>query len=159
MQELQKLPQIFLSMYLPANFGNKDTSGDYSPIESGNPVPQSWMYPFNIELTYKNEAGQATTIKRTFNIDIPVKRNWLTTIDSKDFWTDNSNITVSIDHRFEGAINIESETVTVNSANELQEAIDNCVKSVPKCYSRTLKLVLGNDINADENKIIYGNSR
>jgi len=142
------------TMYLPANFGSADTSGDYSPVETGNPVPQSWMYPFNIELTYKNEAGQATTIKRAFNIDIPVKRNWLTTIDSKDFFADNSNITVSVDHRFEGTINIEPETVTVNTANELQQAIDRFCKIAPNGKWSYGNIVLGADINADENTII-----
>ena len=139
------------TMYLPANFGTEDTSGDYLPVESGTPVPQSWMYPFDIEVTYKNESGEPTTIKRSFDIDIPVKRNWLTTIDAANFWTDNSNITVSIDHRFEGFIDNTVETVTVKTANELQEAIDKICNDAESGTWNTGKIVLGDDINADEN--------
>jgi len=142
------------TMYLPVNKGTEDTSGDYAPVETGVSVPQSWMYPFNVEVTYKNETGVATKITRKFNIDIPVKRNWLTTIDSKDFWTDNSNITVSIDHRFDGFIDIEPETVTVTTANELQEAIDRFCRIAPDNKWAYGKIVLGADINADENTII-----
>ncbi len=114
------------TMYLPVNFGTKDTSGTYDPEESGNPVPQSWMHPFDIEVKYKNASGQPTLpIKRSFDIDIPIKRNWLTTIDATDFWTDNSRITVSIDHRFEGFINMEPEKIVVNNFVELRDAFSN----------------------------------
>ena len=137
------------TMYLPANSGTMDTSNNDSPVESGTPV--SWMYPFNIEVTYKNESGESITIKRSFDIDIPVKRNWLTTIDATNFWTDNSKITVSVDHRFEGFINTPAETVTVKTADELQEAIDKICNDAKSGTWNTGKIVLGADINADEN--------
>jgi len=136
------------TMYLPANFGTKDTSGKYTSVESGNPVPQSWMYPFNIEVTYINESGQSTMLKRSFEIDIPVKRNWLTTIDAADFWTDNSNITVSIDHRFEGFTDKEPETVSVMTAGELQAAIDKICDEALAGKTTVGKIVLGSDIDA-----------
>jgi lipoprotein len=128
------------TMYLPANFGTGES--DYSPVEPGTPVPQSWMYPFDIEVTYKNGVGTSTTIKRSFNIDIPVKRNWLTTIDAANFWTVNSNITVSIDHRFEGFIKIEPKTYMVMTETELREA----VKAIEATQTRTGKIILGTDI-------------
>ncbi|MEY8684704.1 DUF6562 domain-containing protein [Bacteroides sp. AN502(2024)] len=130
------------TMYLPVNFGTEDTSGKYTPVESGNPVPQSWMHPFDIEVTYKNESGTTTTIKRSFEIDIPIKRNWLTTIDAADFWTDNSRITVSIDHRFEGFIYKEPETYYVYTGKELRDAIT----AIEKTSERTGRIVLGANI-------------
>lgn len=136
------------TMYLPANFGTTDTSDDYLPVESGTPVPQSWMYPFDIEVTYKNESGNLTTIKRSFDIDIPVKRNWLTTIDAANFWTDNSNITVSIDHRFEGFIHKTMETYMVRTEAELRAA----VKAIEATQTRTGKIVLGDDITLASEK-------
>lgn len=139
------------TMYLPANFGTEDKTGAYSPVESGTPVPQSWMYPFDIEVTYKNESGEPTTIKRSFDIDIPVKRNWLTTIDAANFWTDNSNITVSIDHRFEGFIDKKPETVVVKNEAELRTAIGNIKKST----NHVGRIVLGADITLGEYHDLY----
>ncbi|WP_390471550.1 DUF6562 domain-containing protein [Bacteroides ovatus] len=139
------------TMYLPANFGTEDTSDNYLPVESGTPVPQSWMYPFDIEVTYKNELGKLTAIKRSFDIDIPVKRNWLTTIDAANFWTDNSNITVSIDHRFEGFIDKKPETVVVKNEAELRTAIGNIKKST----NHVGRIVLGADITLGEYHDLY----
>jgi len=139
------------TMYLPANLGVEDTSGDYDPTIGDGPVPQSWSYPFNIEVTYKNDKNETTTVARSFDIDVPIKRNWLTTIDAKNFWTDNSDITVSIDYRFEGEINKTFETATVNSASELQDAIDAiCLQATSPSIPVTGKIVLGNDINAND---------
>lgn len=139
------------TMYLPANFGTEDKTDAYLPVESGTPVPQSWMYPFDIEVTYKNESGEPTTIKRSFDIDIPVKRNWLTTIDAANFWTDNSNITVSIDHRFEGFIDKKPETVVVKNEAELRTAIGNIKKST----NHVGRIVLGADITLGEYHDLY----
>lgn len=139
------------TMYLPANLGTEDTSGDYLPVETGTSVPQSWMYPFDIEVTYKNESGEHTTIKRSFDIDIPVKRNWLTTIDAANFWTDNSNITVSIDHRFEGFIDKKPETVVVKDEAQLRTAIGNIKKST----NHVGRIVLGADITLGKYHDLY----
>lgn len=139
------------TMYLPANFGTEDMSDNYSPVETGTSVPQSWMYPFDIEVTYKNESDKPTTIKRSFNIDIPVKRNWLTTIDAANFWTDNSNITVSIDHRFEGFIDKKPETVVVKNEAELRTAIKNIKEST----NHVGRIVLGADITLGEYHDLY----
>lgn len=142
------------TMYLPVNKGVADTSSDYTPVEDGTEVPQSWMYPFDIEVTYTNLKNEETTIKRSFDIDIPIKRNWLTTIDAADFWTDNSNITVSIDHRFDGFISVQSEPATVKTANELQDAIDKICNEASSKVWNTARIILGADIDADQNERI-----
>lgn len=130
------------TMYLPANFGTEDNSGTYTPDEAGTPVPQSWMYPFNIEVTYENAEGQSTTLNRSFNIDIPVKRNWLTTIDVANFYTDNSDITVTIDPRFDGTIIDGEDVFTVSTERDLRKAIAD----IEKRPTRTGRIVLENDI-------------
>jgi len=138
------------TMYLPANFGVSDPNDPYKREnpEDTAPIPQSWSYPLDVEITYTNkQTGKTTAIKRSFDIDIPVKRNYLTTIETENFWTDNSSIKVSVDHRFDGFIDPKPEAVTVKSADELQDAID----AICNGSSISGKIVLGSDINADEN--------
>jgi len=146
------------TMYLPANLGDKDTSGKYAPVEDGTPVPQSWMYPFDVEVTYENteaaattpDAGdteastpEPTTVTRSFAIDIPVKRNWLTTVDAADFWTDNSEIKVSVDPRFDGFINaVPEKQIVVHNMTELRKA----VADIKKLSTKTGKIILDADI-------------
>ncbi len=113
--------------------------------------PQSWMYPFEIKVTYKDGKG---TLKRSYAEDIPVKRNWLTTVDVCNFWTENSNITLTIDSRFQGEIEREPKIITVKTANELQEAIDRLCATAPSDKWSSGKIVLGADIDADENERI-----
>lgn len=134
------------TMYLPANFGAGDSSGDYEPVEDGTPVPQSWMYPFDIEVTYKNAAGESTVIRRSFNIDIPVKRNWLTTVDAANFYTDNSDITVSINPNFDGFMNVEEVIHPVRTESELRKAI----AEIEKTKTRTGRIVLDADITLSQ---------
>lgn len=144
------------TMYLPVNFGIEDTSNKYTPEdpEHTTKIPQSWMFPFNIEVSYRNADNKLVTIERSFDIEIPVKRNWLTTIDAADFWTDNSTVTVSIDHRFDGFIDNPPDPVTVKTANELQDAIDLiCREANPNAWN-TGKIILGADIDADQNERI-----
>lgn len=135
------------TMYLPANFGTEDNSGIYTPYEEGTPIPQSWMYPFNIEVTYENAEGRTTTLKRSFNIDVPVKRNWLTTIDVANFYTDNSDITVTIDPRFDGAITVGEDVFNVSTESDLRRAIAD-IESTP---TRTGRIVLNADITLTNN--------
>jgi len=140
------------TMYLPANRGVE--ADDYSPAASGTPVPQSWMYPFDIEVTYKDGAGTVSTVRRSFDIDIPVKRNWLTTIDASNFWTDNSRITVSIDHRFDGFIDKQPKTVVVNDEAQLRTAIKNIREST----DHVGRIVLGADITLGQYHDVYKQS-
>lgn len=137
-------PAVF-TMYLPANMGTSIENDPYANEDSPKPVPQSWMYPFDVEVTYINQDDESKTIQRSFDFEIPVKRNWLTTIDATYFWTKNSSITVSVDPRFDDEINIETpKIVTVNSVDEMREAIaeiENMTTS-PKVG----KIILGSDI-------------
>ncbi len=134
------------TMYLPVNRGSLPND------ESGNPVLQEWMYPFDVEVTYNN-GEKDVTIVRPFDFDIPVKRNWLTTVDVAEFWAGISGIEVTIDHLFEGEINVNTPpTATVKSAAELQKEIDNILNKAPidgRPYVGNI--VLGNTINVSEN--------
>lgn len=131
-------PAVF-AMYLPANPGTPDNSHTNA---DGTPAPQSWMYPFDIEVTYKNAAGEPTTIRRSFNIDIPVKRNWLTTIDVAQFFTEISDITVTIDPVFDGSMTVSEVVHPVRTEAELRKAVRD-IESTP---TRTGRIVLDADI-------------
>lgn len=142
---VQKQTAVF-TMYLPANFGEEDQTGTYTPYEAGKPVPQSWMYPFEVKVTYLDENGAEQTITRQYNFDIPVKRNWLTTVDVENFWTDNTNIKVSVDPMFEGEINFTPAEIVVNTEQELRDAINGIVSST---HSGTVKLGSNIDVAGD----------
>lgn len=131
------------TQYLPANFGDEDKTPDYKPVDKTLAVPQSWMYPFDVTVTYTDENNQKYTLTRKFQFDIPVKRNWLTTVDATNFWTDNSNIKVSIDHRFDGFIKTSEDTIYVKNEDQLYAAIDKITKS----ESKKGRIVLGADID------------
>lgn len=65
------------TMYLPANFGTP-TNADLThgtPINDEVKIPQSWMYPFDVTVSYVNEKGEECKIERSYQFDIPVKRN------------------------------------------------------------------------------------
>ncbi|MCH5227752.1 MAG: hypothetical protein J1F16_08080 [Muribaculaceae bacterium] len=133
--------------YLPANFGDEDLSGTYAPVNSGLAVPQSWFYPFEVSVNYTDEKGEnPQTLTRNYDIDIPVKRNWLTTVDVENFWTDNSNIKVTVDHRFDGFINEEHPKVEyVYNEDQLQASIEKFYGEGAKAG----KIILGCDITMD----------
>jgi len=134
------------TMYLPVNFGIEDTSGTYRPVDDTTPVPQSWMYPFDVTVTYTSKAdGKETVVKRSFDLDIPIKRNWLTTVDAITFWSVNSNIKVSIDHRFDGFIDkVEPWTITVKNYTEFKDAISK----IYNLASKEGRIILGDNIDA-----------
>ena len=82
---------------------------DYLPAADGE--NDETMYPFEIEVTYANGKG---TYTRTFSQDIPVKRNYLTTLRG-DFFTTEAALTLTVDEMFENAINVnkwDGTTVT-----------------------------------------------
>lgn len=72
---------------------------DYLPAapadEVGN-VPET-MYPFEIEVTYADNKG---TYTRKFSQDIPVKRNYLTTLRG-NFFTTQAQLTLTVEEMFE----------------------------------------------------------
>jgi len=144
------------TMYLPANMTNASATehgtlpdGSIEYIEDGA-IPDSWMYPFDVTVDYEEAAAageKSLTHTRSFAVDIPVKRNWLTTVYTGEFWTDNSNITVSIDHRFQGEINYTPEDNLVKTADELQAAINKACAA-----GGVARIKLGGNIVAEENK-------
>jgi len=132
------------TMYLPANFGTPTTEdlGHGESINGEVAIPQSWMYPFDVTVSYKNKKGETKTIDRSFEFDIPVKRNWLTTVDVKNFWTDNTGVTVSVNPDFEGFINATPNTRLVETEEDLMAAVSAIENSV----ERVGTIVLGKDI-------------
>ena len=100
------------------------------------------MYPFTIVTTYTN----GETYTRTFAQDIPVKRNYLTTLRG-DFFTTEAALTLTVDEMFtnEETINL----VSVSNASQLQEAIDNAPQG------QTTEIVLNNDIDLTQ-PIVFG---
>lgn len=132
------------TMYLPANFGTP-TEADLThgtPINDEVEIPQSWMYPFDVTVSYVNEKGEESKIERSYQFDIPVKRNWLTTVDVKDFWSDITTATVSINPEFEGFIGAAPNTYKVDTQAKLRNAVNAIAKSTEKAG----KIVLDADI-------------
>ena len=87
--------------------------------------------------------SDGANVERSFTTDIPVKRNFLTTIKG-DILTDGNNIVVNVEEGFDGAIDetLEGETTaTVNNAEDFFEAVNN---------ENIENIVLGNDIDLDE---------
>ena len=92
---------------------DKNTNGVYTVFVDYLPASETGetMYPFTIEVTYANGKG---TYTRTFSQDIPVKRNYLTTLRG-NFFTTEAALTLTVDEMFENAINVnkwDGTTVT-----------------------------------------------
>ncbi len=122
------------TMYLPANFGTP-TDADRThgtPINDEVEIPQSWMYPFDVTVYYLDDKGVEAKIERSYQFDIPVKRNWLTTVDVKDFWSGNTGVTLSVNPEFEGFINLDPDAYKVDTQAKLRKAVDNIAKSSAK---------------------------
>ena len=100
------------------------------------------MYPFTIVTTYTN----GETYTRTFAQDIPVKRNYLTTLRG-DFFTTEAVLTLTVDEMFAGEENINF--VSVSTATQLQDAINNATPG------ETTEIVLNNDIDLTQ-PIVFG---
>ena len=75
----------------------------------------------NFSLTVNDNEKEITTV--TFNTDIPVERNKLTTIKG-NILTGNTDVNIKVEDEFEQP-GIERPYVEVNSVAELQEAIEN----------------------------------
>lgn len=88
---------------------------DYLPAGNGEK-----MYPFEIEVTYDDNK---TIYTRTFAQDIPVKRNYLTTLRG-DFFTTEAALTLTVNEMFETP-GEDINFVSVSNASQLQEAINN----------------------------------
>lgn len=102
------------------------------------------MYPFTIVTTYTN----GETYTRTFAQDIPVKRNYLTTLRG-NFFTTEAALTLTVDEMFENEETINY--VSVSNALQLQEAIENATPG------QTTEIILNNDIDLTQS-IVFGTS-
>lgn len=86
---------------------------DYIPVDLGEQ-----MMPFTVKVTFSN--GREYT--REFRQDIPVRRNWLTTLKGRLFTID-SDLTLTIEEGFEGFIDIDYVLATTPA--ELKDALEN----------------------------------
>ena len=103
---------------------------DYLPAGNGET-----MYPFEIVTTYTN----GETYTRTFAQDIPVKRNYLTTLRG-DFFTTEAALTLTVEDMFAGEENINF--VSVSTATQLQDALENAENGET--------IILTDDINLND---------
>ena len=77
----------------------------------------------------------------TFNTNIPVQRNYLTTVMGPVL-TDAANVTVEIKDAFDGTHNVD--VVEASNASDLQEAIDVAAEG------KETHIVLSGDINLND---------
>ena len=86
---------------------------DYIPANTGDQ-----MMPFTVKVTFANNK----TYTREFRQDIPVRRNWLTTLKGRLFTMD-SELKLTIEEDFDGETNIDY--VLATTAAELKDALEN----------------------------------
>ena len=86
---------------------------DYIPANTGDQ-----MMPFTVKVTFANNK----TYTREFRQDIPVRRNWLTTLKGRLFTMD-SELKLTIEENFDGETNIDY--VLATTAAELKDALEN----------------------------------
>ena len=94
------------------------------------------MYPFTIVTTYTN----GETYTREFRQDIPVKRNYLTTLRG-NFFTTEAALTLTVDEMFDGGFENEQTFINVDSAESFSEAFENDEVDI---------IVLEGDINLND---------
>lgn len=106
----------------------------------------------NFKMTVSDKKGAIKVVD--FNTEIPVQRNYLTTIIG-DVLTTNVNVEVNISDDFAGEIN--KDMVFVGSVEELQAAIDNFVNGQHILFANDIKgSVLVNQLDGKD-YIIDGN--
>ena len=102
---------------------NKNTNGVYTVFTDYLPASETGetMYPFEIEVTYKNGKG---TYTRTFSQDIPVKRNYLTTLRG-NFFTTEAALTLKVEEMFANSTELDTKYTyfTVDTNDELKAAL------------------------------------
>lgn len=94
------------------------------------------MYPFTIVTTYTN----GETYTRTFAQDIPVKRNYLTTLRG-DFFTTEAALTLTVDEMFENEeeYGTEGNLYIVDAQNSFDSVIEKIANDKPEYATITLK--------------------
>ncbi|MBO5890159.1 MAG: hypothetical protein J6Q28_01865 [Alistipes sp.] len=108
--------------------------------------------PINFKMTVSDKIKEIKVVD--FNTEIPVQRNYLTTIIG-DVLTTNVNVEVNISDDFAGEIN--KDMVFVGSVEELQAAINNFVNGQHILFANDIKgSVLVNQLDGKD-YIIDGN--
>ena len=99
---------------------NKDTNGVYTVFTDYLPAGETdeTMYPFTIVTTYTN----GETYTRTFAQDIPVKRNYLTTLRG-NFFTTEAALTLTVNEMFATELDAKYTYFTVDTNDELKAAL------------------------------------
>ena len=102
---------------------DKNNNGVYTVFTDYLPASETGetMYPFTIEVTYKNGKG---TYTRTFSQDIPVKRNYLTTLRG-NFFTTEAALTLKVEEMFANSTELDAKYTyfTVDTNDELKAAL------------------------------------
>lgn len=118
---------------------DKNTNGVYTVFVDYLPAGETGetMYPFTIEVTYKNGKG---TYTRTFSQDIPVKRNYLTTLRG-NFFTTEAALTLTVDEMFENEeeYGTEGNLYIVDAQNTFDSVIEKIKNDKPEYATITLK--------------------
>ena len=104
---------------------------DYLPAGNGET-----MYPFTIVTKYTN----GETYTRTFSQDIPVKRNYLTTLRG-DFFTTEAALTLKVEEMFENEeeYGTEGNLYIVDAQNSFDSVIEKIANDKPEYATITLK--------------------
>ena len=104
---------------------------DYLPAGNGET-----MYPFTIVTTYSN----GETYTRTFAQDIPVKRNYLTTLRG-DFFTTEAALTLTVNEMFAGEeeYGTQGNLYIVDAQNSFDSVIAKIAADKPEYATITLK--------------------
>ncbi len=105
---------------------------DYLPASKTDET----MYPFTIVTTYTN----GETYTRTFAQDIPVKRNYLTTLRG-NFFTTEAALTLTVDEMFENEeeYGTEGNLYIVDVQNTFDSVIEKIKNDKPEYATITLK--------------------
>jgi len=118
---------------------NKDTNGVYTVFTDYLPASETGetMYPFTIDVTYKDSKG---TYTRTFSQDIPVKRNYLTTLRG-NFFTTEAALTLTVDEMFDGEeeYGTQGNLYIVDAQNSFDVVIEQIKNDKPEYATITLK--------------------
>ncbi len=118
---------------------DKNNNGVYTVFTDYLPAGETGetMYPFTIDVTYKDGKG---TYTRTFSQDIPVKRNYLTTLRG-NFFTTEAALTLTVDEMFDGEeeYGTQGNLYIVDAQNSFDVVIEQIKNDKPEYATITLK--------------------
>ena len=111
-------PQTFTANYGKYTDDTNDSRTIFVDYLPGKFDGSESMVPFTVKVIFAN----GKTYTRDFNQDIPVKRNYLTTLKGRLFTMD-SELKLTIEENFDGKTNIDY--VLATTAAELNDALEN----------------------------------